>query len=159
MTTMPTNFIMEQLSWAYVRTVVYRAGWQVQPIEVDYRGIDGTIAAPVSGINKVDFQLKSTTDYTVRNDNIVYDLRVENYNQLVAEDGMPKILILFLMPNDPDEWLSCSVDELCLRKSAYWASLMGKPRSTNSTTARVEVPVDNLLSPDGLRAMFDAVRI
>ena len=158
MPTMARNLIQEQLSWAYVRAVVYRAGWHLHRPEVDDHGIDGTLEASVGGINRVDFQLKATTDYIVQANDIAYDLRVENYNQLVATDDLPRVLLLFLMPDDPAQWLSHTTDELCLRKCAYWVSLMGLPRSNNASTQRVHVPLGNLFYPDGLQAMFDQVR-
>ena len=158
MNAMATNFMQEQLSWAYVRAVVYRAGWRLSLPEVDDRGIDGTMEVPVSGVSKVDFQLKATTVYAIQNTTITYDLRVENYNQLVATDDVPRVLILFLMPDDPAEWLSHSVDELCLRRCAYWVSLMGLPRSSNVSTQRVYVPLANMFYPNGLSGMFAQVR-
>ena len=108
-------------------------------------------------MNRIDFQLKATTQYEFRSDAIAYDLRVENYNQLVSADDLPRILILYLMPDDPTEWLSHSVEELCLRECAYWHSLMGSPISTNTSTNRVHVPASNLFHPDGLQDMFDQV--
>ncbi|MDD9995869.1 MAG: DUF4365 domain-containing protein, partial [Dehalococcoidia bacterium] len=112
----------------------------------------------VRGMNKVDFQLKATTVYDIQGSDIAYDLRVENYNQLIATDGVPNILILFLMPDDPAQWLSHTEDELCLRKCAYWVSLMGLPPSSNTSSQRVRVPLANVFHPDGLQSMFDQVR-
>ena len=157
MTTMSPNFIQEQLSRAYVRAVVYHAGWRLSFPEVDDHGIDGTLEAPVRGMSKVDFQLKATTMYGIQGEWLAYDLRVENYNQLVAQDDVPRILILFVMPNDPDQWLTYTAEELCLRKCAYWVSLMGLPRSANTSTQRVQVPLVNLFHPDALQGMFDQV--
>ena len=133
MTTMAPNLIQEQLSWAYVRAVAYRAGWHLHRSEVDDHGIDGTLEARVAGINRVDFQLKATTRYDIQGGSIAYDLRVENYNRLIATDDLPRVLILFLMPEDPAQWLSHTVDELCLRQCAFWASLMGLPISRNAS--------------------------
>ncbi len=157
MTLVPLNLVQEQLSLSYVQAVTYRAGWNLSVPRVDHRGIDGTLEAPVKGMSKVDFQLKSTTVFETQGEYLVYDLRVENYNQLVAQDDVPRILILFVMPNDPDEWLSCSAEELCLRHCAYWVSLMGETRSTNASTHRVHVPLANLFHPDTLQTMFDHV--
>ena len=157
MTTMARNFVQEQLSRAYVRAVIYQAGWHLSFPEVDDHGIDGTLEAPVRGMSKVDFQLKATTVYETQVGRIAYDLRVEDYNRLVAMDDVPRVLILFLMPDDPAQWLSHTEDELCLRKCAYWVSLMGLPRSSNASTQRVHVPLANLLHPNNLRGMFDQV--
>ena len=152
---MSPNFIQEQLSWAYVRAVVYRAGFRLYRPEVDDHGIDGTIESCDKGLNRVDFQLKSSTDYAVRDGEVIYDLRAENYNRLTADDGLPRALILYTMPSDDRLWLSQSDDELCLRKCAYWVSLMGNPKSSNASTRRVRLPLSNVFNVDGLRGMFD----
>ncbi len=152
---MSPNFIQEQLSWSYVRAVLYRAGYRLSRPEVDDHGIDGTIvASSARGMNRVDFQLKATTVYEVNNATIGYDLRVQNYNQLIREDDVPQILILLIMPDDADQWLTHSEDKLCLRKCAYWLDLMGKPPSDNSSTKRVYIPMDNTFNQDDLPAIF-----
>ncbi len=151
---MPSNAIQEQLSLAYVRSVVFDAGCNMSFPVVD-RGIDGTIEAPRGGMNKVDFQIKSTTrQLELSGGNIQYDLRVENYNQLIVSDDAPRILILYLMPNEREEWVSQSDSELCLRQCAYWTSLMGRLPSRNRYTQRVDVPLANMFSADGLSDMF-----
>lgn len=151
---MPSTAIQEQLSLAYVRSVVFDAGCNMSFPAVD-RGIDGTIEAPRGGMNKVDFQIKSTTrQLELSGGNILYDLRVENYNQLIVSDDAPRVLILYLMPNEREEWVSQSERELCLRKCAYWTSLMGMPLSRNRYTQRVDVPLANIFSSDGLSDMF-----
>ena len=151
---MSPNFMQERLSRSYVEAVVHRAGFRLSYPLVDDHGIDGTIASYGGGLNRVDFQLKSTTDYAVRDGEIIYDLRAENYNRLTADDGLPQVLILYAMPSDDRLWLSQSEDELCLRKCAYWVSLMGKPKSSNVSTRRVRLPLSNVFNEDGLRDMF-----
>ena len=146
------------MSESYLRAVVFRAGFNLNHSEDD-RGIDGTIKYPDRrGMDRIDYQLKSTTTrYEIRDANIIYDLRVENYNQLVIETDVPRVLILYLMPPDSDQWLSHSVDELILRKCAYWVSLMGMLPSRNSSTQRVEVPLANIFSHDELPGMLHSL--
>ena len=151
---MSPNFIQEQLSWAYVRAVIFRAGYRLNLPVVDDHGIDGTVGSYSGGVNRVDFQLKSTTDYEIRDGSIIYDLRMENYNQLIKEDDLPRVLILFLMPDDPGQWLTQTQEELCLRKCAYWMSLMGMAPSGNRSTVRVSVPLSNMFDLNGLADMF-----
>ena len=148
------NFDQEQLSWAYLRAVIYDASYRLYVPEVDDHRIDGSIKSPGGGINQVDFQLKSTTRYEVRDEAIHYDLRVENYNALILDDDLPRILVLYLMPADESEWLAQSEDELCLRKCAYWVSLMGNPRSTNASTERIAIPLENVFDSVGLDSVF-----
>ena len=152
---MSPNFIQEQLSRAYTREVIFRAGFRLFDPAVDDHGIDGTIVDPEHrGVNRVDFQLKASTVYQIRNDTIAYDLRVEDYNRLIIDDDVPRVPILFIMPTDDSQWLVQNEDELCLRKCAYWVSLMAMTRSPNSSTVRVDVPVANVFDQDGLRNMF-----
>lgn len=153
----PENFIKEQLSLAYVRAVVFRAGFDLWRPEVDH-GIDGTIEdSSRNGItvNRVDFQLKATTRHSVRESEIAYDLLVKNYNKLIHENGLPCVLILFVMPRDEARWLRHSEEKLCLQKCAYWVSLMGKVPSRNSSTVTVLVPLANVFNGDGLQKMFN----
>ena len=157
---MSPNFIQEQLSRAYVRAVIFRAGFRLSNPEIDDHGIDGTVIDPDRrGLNRVDFQLKSTTQYEIRDGAIVYDLRVEDYNRLIIEDDVPRVLILFVMPDDDGQWLLQNEDELCLRKCACWVSLMGEPRSRNSSTQRVLVPMAALFDQEGVQEMFQRLTV
>ncbi len=152
---MSPNLIQEQLSWSYIRAVSYRAGYSLYRPEVDDHGIDGTITDPSArGMNRIDFQLKATTVYDVDHSSIRYDLRVQNYNQLIKEDDVPRVLILFIMPEDDSQWLTHSSERLCLRRCAYWADLMGKPNSSNASTVRVSLSTDDVFDRDGLSDMF-----
>ena len=151
---LPDTEIQKELSEAYLRAVVFRRGLNLQYFEND-RGFDGTIVFPRKGVDKVDYQLKATTVYSIRNDAIVYDLDVKNYNLLIEEEGSPSVLILFIMPNDPQQWLAQSDEELSLRKCAYWVSLMGEPISGNTSTQRVEVPLAQRFGPDTLFHMLN----
>ena len=152
---MSPNFIQEELSWAYVRAVVFRAGFNLSMPVKDVMGIDGTVVSFASGVNRVDFQLKSTTTYSMDSGNIGYDLRVEDYNRLVKVEDVPRVLILFIMPADDSQWLEQTNAELCLRNCAYWVSLMGRSPSSNVSSVRVSVPLLNMLDQGGLQTMFD----
>ena len=155
MTTMSTNFVQEQLSWAAVRAVSSQAGFNLDRLDIDDHGIDGTLRSYEPGFLPVDFQLKSTTNYFERDGNIVYDLRVENFNVLVQNDSAPRILILFVMPPDREDWLSQTPEQLCLRRCAYWVSLMERRPSSNTETVRVELSMDDVFSVDGLPGIFE----
>ena len=149
-----TNFIQEELSISYVRAVVFDAGFNLTLPVKDVFGIDGTIVAMTGGINRIDFQLKATTKYILSGNDIRYDLRVEDYNRLVREDDLPRVLILYLMPSDNSQWLIQSRSELCLKECAYWVCLMGEPQSRNVSKVRVSVPTANVFDQNGLHNMF-----
>ena len=154
---MSENFIQEQLSWAYVRAVIYRAGFNLAIPEVDDHGIDGTISSYSKGMNRVDFQLKSTFNYEIRGQHVLYDLDADNYNVLVQDFGAPAVLILFVMPEDRVRWLEQSEQELRLRHCAYWMSLEGDQRTDNVSSKRVGLPKSNMFTVAGLPCMFRSV--
>ena len=151
---MSPNFIQEQLSWAYVRAVIFRAGYNLYFPAIDDHGVDAGIASYEGRRSRIDFQLKATTQYTVRSSSVIYDLRVENYNQLAVSSHSPRVLILFTMPANDNLWLSQNHNEMCLRGCAYWASLAGMPPSRNTSTVRVSLPMANIFDADGLSNMF-----
>ena len=151
----PSNYRQKLISEACVQAVVFNAGYNLSPPMADTYGIDGTIVNPAQGgINRVDYQLKSTTHYEAREFDLAYDLRVEDYNRLVLEDNIPRVLLLYTMPAAPDQWLAQSEAETCLRHCLYWVSLMGQPVLSNVSTRRVYVPRDHILDPSGLVNMF-----
>ena len=85
---------------------------------------------------------------------MLYDLRVEDYNRLVKEDDVPRVLILYVMPRENSEWIVQNRSQLCLRECAYWVSLMGKAPSRNASTERVYAPAANVFDQNGLQNMF-----
>ena len=151
---MPSNFIQEELSKAYVRAVVYGAGFNLSMPEKDLYGIDGTVISMEGGVNRIDFQLKASTNHHFSTNHVVYDLRVEDYNRLIKEDDVPRVLILYTMPADSSQWVTQNQDQLCLKKCAYWTSLMGETQSRNTSSKRVHVPQENIFDHKGLDSMF-----
>lgn len=154
---LPDNFIKEQMSWTYLRTVVFRYGYNLILPVVD-RGIDGTIEDESSaGLSRFDFQLKATTVYRLQGADIRYDLPVHNYNLLTEDDGILKVLILFIMPDDEGEWVSQIPDELCIRKCAYWVPFHDKAASINRSSVAVSVPLANVFDENGLQNIFGLI--
>jgi hypothetical protein len=61
-----------------------------------------------------------------------------------------KILVVLFLPEDPDEWLRCSADELIIKKAAYWINLYGAPSVDTSTGTTIYIPISNILTPESL---------
>ena len=151
----PVNLRQEQLSKACLQILVFDAGYNLSQPMVDAYGVDGAIIAPAElGTKQVDYQLKATTRYEIRGTELAYDLRVADYNRLIPVTDIPRVLLLYTMPADPDQWLMQSETETCLRHCLYWLSLRGRPASFNASTERVYVPRANFLDQAGLVNMF-----
>lgn len=147
----------EDLGQAYVRAVIAKAGFNYGKDDHDY-GIDGTIKEVTnikgrffpSGAG-ICYQLKSSCDVQFQDDVVIYDLESKNYNDLVADTlTFPIILILFVLPKSEDEWLSVTENEMIIRRCAWWYSLKGRPSTNNSATKRIQIPRNQIFSPESL---------
>jgi len=105
---------------------------------------------------QLDVQLKSTTRAQVRSAEVIHDLDVRAYNVLRQElvPGWPRVLVLLVLPEDEALWLTQSVEELILRRCAYWVSLRGAEAVPAHTTTRIALPCQNVFSVEGLTEIF-----
>jgi hypothetical protein len=103
----------------------------------------------------VDFQLKGTTIASVREERVQYDLKVRNYDLIVSRPvlGTPYYLFLVSFDGDLEEWFALKPSELILKASAFWWTEAG-PRTTNSSTVRIGIPLENRLTPDAIERML-----
>ena len=164
---MTKEHVMEQLGLSYVTAVSAMAGMAVEPMKQDY-GIDGSIKdVQYDEIEKrywntgfsIDFQLKSTTKYEVKDGQIIYDLEIKNYKDLIRTDvGTDRILILYLMPQEKTLWLQIQDEETRLRKNAWWFSLRGMPDVLNKATKRIKIPEDNIFDVEAVSRMMDIIK-
>jgi hypothetical protein len=150
--------IKEALSRGFVRLVANRRGFKCKFDETDH-GVDITLsevaprARPDGGTRLtetgryVDLQIKCTTDASVTlvETGFKFDLESKSYNDLVARlddpGAAPLALVLFVLPNDEDAWLTVGEDELLLRRGAYWwRPAPGSAPTDNTASKRIEIP-------------------
>ena len=159
------NDIKAELSYAYLHAVAARAGFACEygGRHADGLGIDARIDVkerlrppeefPLTRFT-VHIQLKATaTTCPLIENRYSYSLTLEHYDKLREEQSPPIFLVLFLMPNDPAEWLSASEEQLITKRCAYWVSLAGAADSGNRTEQTIYVPKINVVDVDGLRAL------
>jgi hypothetical protein len=154
----------EQFSNAYARAVAAAAGCSTSTSDLDDKGVDIKIEGYecpegydcVQGdFPSVDLQLKSTfQDLLIKEGNIHYPLKVENYKKLRARRATPIYLVLMLVPRDSSEWLSQSPEELIMRRCSYWLSLAEAPETNNEKNITVQIPVGNLFNVEALLALL-----
>lgn len=164
---MTEEHIKECIGSAYTRALVSYAGYNICISEHDY-GFDGKILDveydeeykrySESGF-LINFQLKSTVDYELKDDMIIYDLEVKNYRDLIRPNpGSPRILILYLMPREKEKWLINDHERLIIERGAWWYSLKGLPECSNKDKKRIKIPAGNLLSVESLNEMMKRVK-
>lgn len=162
---LPQNRRQEALSRAYVRAVAAQAGAicvdtsQDFGIDVFLRDVERQGSSYRDTGPQIDLQLKSTTRAEVREATVAYDLEVRAYDLLrTAARDRPRLLAVLVLPEDDAQWLSQSVEQLILRRCAYWFSLRGAGPTTNETTIRVTIPRANAFSGEAIQAMMRTLR-
>jgi hypothetical protein len=166
---MPPRDIESELSYAYLHAVASSAGvaCQVTTRSHDNLGIDAALSlsrdfgadAPLTDVT-LHIQLKATVKPPSRQaGRLSYWLDdLGEYNRLRQSTAVPpRLLAVLFLPADPAEWLSHSTEALALRQCAYWLSLLGAPPTTNQAGQTVYFPEQQVISPEGLVALFSRV--
>ncbi len=167
---LPDTSIQEGLSFSYIKAVANIAGYQIDFPKTDF-GTDAFICelktredgrtTNAGGYPSVLFvQIKSTHNFRESDTHISYDLRNKNYNDLTDTSTFaPKILVVLCMPEDKNEWVRHSVEELILKKCAYWTYLGGQPSVANTeSTTVVHISKNRVFSPAMLETIMTKIR-
>ena len=158
--------IESELSYAYLHAVCSKAGCSCKPGDRhdDAAGVDaiityrGVLEHPFLSDIQLNIQLKATTAQpTLKNGCFSYFLDgVKRYDKLRAKgSAIYKILVVLFLPENPDEWLICSEDELILKKAAYWINLYGAPDVETKTGTTIYIPTANILTPEALKNLVN----
>jgi len=148
----------EQFSIGYVRAVAAAARVNIYRLEVDADSIDigfavkSVAGSPVSP--KLDAQLKCVTELAGTDSEWRYPLKIKNYNELVGEHYVPRILVVVLIPPDVTHWIRQSTDSLVLCRCGYWASLRPLDPSENDASVTVSISRTAVFSPEALRQLL-----
>ncbi|WP_426748113.1 DUF4365 domain-containing protein [Myxococcus faecalis] len=160
------NDIKEQLSVAYVHAVAARAGCSVERVGMDRDSIDlkvcarGLLAENAALTSpELAIQLKATARvaHLGQEGGFPFALSRKNYNDLVAPSLVPRILVVFVMPEAEESWLTQTPESLVLRHCAYWTSLRGQPRTLNDTGQTVRLSRERCFTHDTLRRLLEKV--
>lgn len=157
----PLDFLkMEFLQVAYVNAVVADAGKSCENPRRD-AGIDLRVSDWIQdpqnpnryedGGVVFNCQLKASTRCKFKDGNLVFPMKVRDYNKLVNWPGVGiKILVAFDMPKDPEMWFSQNRKIMCLRHCCYWTELTGQPPSPNrdDSTKRIPIPESNVFDSE-----------
>ncbi|MEI8173535.1 MAG: DUF4365 domain-containing protein [Deltaproteobacteria bacterium] len=156
----------EQLSRAYFNAVTAQAGHIFESTSIDY-GVDGSLKHVKNQNGRrfpsghtIDVQLKATTTWSERGDQIVYDVEAKTYNDLMERVNTPHatqlILVVLCLPENQEDWLAVSHEQLILKRCCYWCCLSGTP-TDNKQTKRIEIPKANLLDCAAINRLLQKV--
>lgn len=161
---MSLNTQKEDFSYAYIYAVTSSMGYSLQSAtrKLDDSGIDATITVPgkinSKRLPRFDVQIKSTSQDILKDESIKYRLTAKNYEELRENDPfVPQLLIVVLIPENVNNWLTQTEEFLCLKRCAYWLSLRGRPPLEQQTTITVEIPRQNIFSPNALKIIMERI--
>lgn len=127
----------------------------------DRDATDGQFAtsndARIARFPKVDAQLKCSSRDLLRPDGVHFPLDVRSYDRLRVDRIVPCVLIVAVVPEDPQEWLLQTDEQLVLRGSAFWTNLRGRPPTANIESITVVLPIENRLSPEAFTNIMTRV--
>ena len=169
--TLPLNLRKEHFSVAYVSAVAAAAGFGVESVKIDMGNVDLQIHQYPDRTDKkrqrnvecgqIDVQMKCTTvkhtrhQFHQQKDVHVYDLDMDDYQTLIYEGAIPRILIVMVVPEKNEHWLYQKIDYLYLHHCAYWTSLRGHAEVSN--TSKRAVCLQHLFSVENLTNMMNVV--
>ena len=151
---MHPNTRKERFSLAYIAAIAARAGFEFLESSDDFDSIDGLLRSAQGRRPKIEFQAKATSRDLVRADHIAFPLGLKNYDELRIETITPRLLFVVILPNDEEQWLSQSQDELILRHCGYWQSLRGMPDVVNEHSVTVRLPRTQIVSVEQISALM-----
>src|SRR5438067_278382 len=135
----------QEFSKAYVKAVAAACGYATEMPSVDddsvdlvlaARGGSGTVRSP-----KLDMQLKCTSQDFVGQRTVDFPVPIKNYDDLRPTNFMvPRILVVVVVPDDPENWIVHSEEQMLLRHCGYWYSLRGLPATENVRSVTVNIP-------------------
>lgn len=150
------NTQKERFSLAYIAAVAAKAGFDLVEPPVDTDSIDGALISHSGRRPRIEFQAKATARDLFDDVEIAFPLPLKNYDDLRRDVIIPRYLIVVVLPEHHDNWLTQSEDALILRHCGYWASLSGLPDTENSSNVTVRVPRTQQFNPDALHALMHA---
>ncbi len=158
---MDLNFQKSQFSEAYIRILASVAGCSVAKPEPDLDSEDLVLSARLTDTRirspKLAVQLKCSSVLEKQSSKIAFPLPIKNYDDLRPGNlAIPRILAVVEVPagNDSEDWLDHLPDRLCLRSTAFWISLFGYRATSNDVKVTVQIPTDQKLTAQALRAMM-----
>ena len=166
---LPSEHLLDQLATAYVQAIAAYAGATIAVSRADY-GVDGSLHHIIRARRQkspgykfvpegfpVEFQLKGTTVAVFRDDRVMYDLGVRNYNLIVERPALAVPLFLFLVcfSRDENDWIDLKDEQLTLKASAFWWKQSGEP-TRNTSIIRIEIPITSRLTSSATQDMINA---
>jgi hypothetical protein len=144
----------EQLSQAYIAALAAGCGYTVSKPNLDRDSVDVVVSSGSSRRASVEFQLKATSSPDWIGNDLRFQLKQKNYNELALERQVPLLLAVMVLPSAEADWLSVSPDKLVLKRCVWWHSLIREPQ-TNQGSKQVVISGASVLDQSALIDLID----
>lgn len=144
----------EQLSLAYVSAVASKAGYSISNVNLDRDSIDITVSSGSSRRASVAFQLKATSSPEWIGDELCFQLKKKNFNDLAIQRQVPLLLLVMELPASESDWLLIDENRLQLKKCCWYLSLEGRPKLEDQKSKVVRIPKENAFSVSVLKSLI-----
>jgi hypothetical protein len=159
------NLIKEEISYAYLHAVASQAGFKIDRPRIDDDSIDVTVSATgkLSSDSKIhspklDIQLKATSQVLPSSDEAIsFFLKKKNHDDLRAASMAPRILVVLCLPDTRENWVSHGIENLIIKKCAYWANIALLPACTQETGETIYLHKRNHFSPEALKQIMEKI--
>ena len=159
---LPLTNVKEELSISYINAIAAVCKFGFEVTRVDFDSIDATItsngkltAGSVFRSPELKLQLKATERLALNKEGkFVFPLKKKNYDDLRGNTLTPRLLVVLNLPDVENQWLTHSINDLIIRKCAYWLNLKGLPDVANTESVTVYIPRSNVFSPDSLNEIM-----
>ena len=147
--------IKEDLSVCYLKTIAAVNGIALENITHDEDSVDVIIKKVIQMSSsrrfnsQISVQLKSTSSksqYNIKENEIIYEFKVKNYNDLCIAATMPSMLALLILPEKEEEWINWTTNELMINGKMYWLSLQSNKLTENNDSISIKIPKENILN-------------
>lgn len=158
----------ENLCAAHIYAICASAGVLLGNAHVHDYGVDGVFNTVVHrGTRRVvsgfplDFQAKSTVNWKVENNNVIYDLESKTYNDIVSRSDAETTLMLILLclPKDCANWHSVTSEYTTLRNCCFYHAFQGIPVLNEDSKKRIRIPTSQILTPNSLTQLLAAEKV
>lgn len=155
--------VKEELSICYLNAIAAINGIALEQIKHDEDSTDVILKKTVKLSDGKPFnsqirvQLKSTSSpsqFSIGSNDLTYKLNVKNHNDLCQRTTAPVILALLILPENEEEWVKWSKEELVLHGKMFWLSLHGCKKSDNKSSVTVTIPLSNALNDENIETLL-----
>lgn len=146
----------EQFNVAYVHAMASQAGLNTGNMKVDDQSVDLDVdgrfpTATKNRFPRISLQLKATSQKTVKDGVIKFQLPRKNYDDLKNDRLIiPRYLVVLLVPEDPDDWILHHPQHMSLHNTCYWTSIKNDPAVKNKSKVTIDIPLTQRLDSDAL---------